>query len=194
MSLFIVFEGVDGVGKSTALKGLYDRLMASGHDCIKTREPGGTSVGGRIRQLLLEGENLSLQSELFLYLADRVQHVEEVIRPALVRGQVVLCDRFVESTLAYQGKGRELDTPLFREMVRNSACGLVPDFTFVLDREPIRSGAPDRMEREGNAFYERVRRHFLGIRGAVHVNAQRSPHEIVEEVERHVQQRLQKQS
>ncbi|MGA7570751.1 MAG: dTMP kinase [Candidatus Aquilonibacter sp.] len=176
---FITAEGIEGCGKSTLVAGLSERLRATGKETIVTREPGGTPVGDAIRQIFLEpGLQVAPLTEALLINAARAQHVVELIEPALRGGAVILCDRFVDSTLAYQGYGRGIDLALLQELCDTASGGLVPNLTFVLDlpvvisRERVASrdgGVADRMEREDQAFYERVRRGFLDL-------ARRAPH------------------
>ncbi|HEX8806737.1 MAG TPA: dTMP kinase [Candidatus Aquilonibacter sp.] len=175
---FITVEGIEGCGKSTLVAALSERLRASGREIIVTREPGGTPVGDAIRRIFLQpGLEIAPLTEALLINAARAQHVVDLIDPALRRGAIVICDRFVDSTLAYQGYGRGIDMKFLRDLCNTAAGGLVPDLTFVLDipvavsreRACARdAGAGDRMEREGNDFYEWVRRGFLDL-------AQRAP-------------------
>jgi dTMP kinase len=170
--LFITFEGVEGSGKSTQARALAERLRARGNAVILTREPGGTPLGDRIRDILLDlGERGMLaETELFLYLASRAEHVARVIVPALERGDVVISDRFGDASVAYQGGGRELGASLV-ESLNEVATGCVkPDVTFLLDLEPEQGlerlsrrggGARDRMETEALAFHRRVRDAYL---------------------------------
>lgn len=170
--MFVTIEGVEGSGKSTLLSHLADRLRADGRTVLVTREPGGTSLGNAIRALFLHNDMaIAPVAEAFLIGAARAQHVSEVIRPALDRGEIVLCDRFLDSTLAYQGYGRGLDLVMLRELSMTAADALVPDLTFVLDvptsvsaqRQADRGASPDRMEREAGDFHERVREGFLAL-------------------------------
>lgn len=177
---FVTFEGGDGTGKTTQIKALESYLTSRGKACLVTREPGGTELGAMLRRVLLEagGAPIAPSSELFLYLADRAQHVSEVIRPALAAGQIVLCDRFTDSTLAYQGYGRGLDLHLLCQFNSVADAGTRPDLTLLFDcpiavglgRTASRqaqspSGAPqeDRFEREQLAFHEKVRAGFLDL-------------------------------
>jgi len=180
MVRFITFEGGDGTGKTTQIRALENYLTSQGKTCVITREPGGTALGAMLRRVLLEaGEApIARSSELFLYLADRAQHVSEVIRPAVAAGSTVLCDRFTDSTLAYQGYGRGLDLPLLRQFNSVADDGMRPDLTLLLDC-PIEVGlgrtvgrqakslsdAPkeDRFEREKLEFHERVRAGYLEL-------------------------------
>ena len=180
MIRFISFEGGDGSGKTTQLELLESYLSGQGKPCLCTREPGGTNLGKMIRRVLLQAGKVEISSptELFLYLADRAQHVREVIFPALAGGKIVLCDRFTDSTLAYQGYGRGIDLPMLRQLNQIASLGIQPDLTLLLDcpvevglsrtarRGLERScGRPqgDRFEREKTEFHERVRRGFLDL-------------------------------
>jgi len=175
VSLFVTFEGIEGSGKSTHLRALAGALRASGRDVVETREPGGSPAGAPIRRLLLgpEAPPLVPLAELLLYCADRAQHVAEVIRPALGAGRAVLCDRFSDSTLAYQGYGRGLDMDVVRALDARARDGVTPGLTLLFDcpvkvgleRARARSAAGDRFEREAVAFHERVREGFTRSRG-----------------------------
>jgi len=177
---FISFEGGDGSGKTTQLKLLAEYLTRRGRDCVCTREPGGTNLGKMIRRVLLEvaDEAISSETELFLYLTDRAQHVHEVIRPALAAGKIVLCDRFTDSTIAYQGYGRGADLKRLADLNRMASGGIAPELTFLLDcpaevglsrtARRMESQRPDesredRFEREEAEFHARVRRGFQEI-------------------------------
>jgi dTMP kinase len=170
--LFVVFEGGEGAGKSTQVRRLADVLMADGYDVVVTREPGATAVGARIRALLLDPATvLSPRAEALLYAADRAHHVAEVIRPALARGAVVLSDRYVDSSLAYQGAGRALDADEVAELSRWATDGLRPALTVLLDVDPSlglrrATGAPDRIEQESLGFHLAVLQGFLDLAGA----------------------------
>ena len=154
------FEGADGSGKSTQAELLHAALAAEGRDAVLTREPGGTELGERIRALLLDGPEMSAWTEAALFAASRAQHVEQVIRPALERGADVVCDRFVDSSLAYQGIGRGLGVDEVLEVNRAATRGLLPDRTVLLvlgqDDAQARRGKPDRIEAEGADFHTRV--------------------------------------
>jgi len=159
--MFVTFEGLDGSGKSTQLRLLADRLAAAGRDVVSTREPGGTELGERIRDLVLHGGHVSPWAEAALYAASRAQHVEEVIRPALERGAVVLCDRYVDSSVAYQGVARGLGLERVLELNLAAVGGLLPDVTFLLVVDPRAAGARmsderDRLEREDDEFHARA--------------------------------------
>lgn len=168
---FVALEGGEGAGKSTQLTLLETWLRERGHDVVVTREPGATGPGARIRALLLDpAATLSPRAEALLYAADRAQHVAEVVRPALQRGAVVLTDRYVDSSLAYQGAGRELSREEVARLSRWATEGLRPDLVVLLDIDPVvglrRAGdAPDRIEAESLEFHRRVREAFLELAG-----------------------------
>jgi dTMP kinase len=156
--MFITFEGIEGSGKSTVAHMLVEYLQERELDPLLTKEPGGCALGRNLRHLLLDARarNLSGRAELFLFLADRAQHVKEIIRPALEAGQIVFCDRYTDSTLAYQGYGRGLDTEFLRRLNEAATCGLVPDITLLLD-VPVPCGlmrAGQRNRREGTIISE----------------------------------------
>lgn len=169
----VVFEGIDGSGKTTQLELLKHYLAKRGHRVLCTREPGGTRIGELIRQLLLDPANSELQprTEAFLYASARAQHVAEKIKPALAAGQIVLCDRFYHSTLAYQGQGRGLDRSFLYGLNSLATGGLQPDLVFLLDLPPeeglVRLSSQgrirDRLEAETLAFFQRVREGFLAL-------------------------------
>ena len=169
---FITFEGPEGTGKSTQLGLLREWMESEGLPVCTTREPGGTGLGAGIREILLapRGEEVSPLAELFLYEADRAQHVREVIRPALAAGEHVLCDRFFDSTTAYQAYGRGLPVELVVDLNARATEGLIPDLTRLLETSPgegirrARGGeSGDRLEGEGVEFHERVWRGFVEI-------------------------------
>ena len=135
--MFITLEGIEGSGKTTLIENLADVFRTLNHEVLVTREPGGCALGRELRQMLLNPETeICPEAELFLFLADRAQHVAEVIRPALKRGEVVLCDRYADSTVVYQGYGRGLDIEKLRSLNDVAIGGLWPDRTFVLDMDP----------------------------------------------------------
>jgi dTMP kinase len=171
--LFLVLEGGEGAGKSTQAKLLVDWLQSSGREVVLTREPGATPAGQRIRALLLDPATggISPRTEALLYAADRAEHVARVILPALERGAVVVSDRYVDSSLAYQGAGRALELAEVARLSRWATGGLRPDLTLLLDVDPVVGlgrvpGAPDRIEQESLAFHQRVRQGFLDLAAA----------------------------
>jgi dTMP kinase len=163
--MFVTFEGPEGAGKSTLIRALAEALRADGRDVLVTREPGAGPVGTSIRDILLHGERLDPKSELFLFLADRAQHVASIIRPALENGTWVLCDRHADSTVVYQGYGRGLNLDLLRNWNRFATGGLTPDVTFLLDLDPAtglsRIASKDRLDSEPLDFHRRVRDGFV---------------------------------
>ena len=168
---FITLEGVDGSGKSTQASLLVERLRQEGREVVALREPGGTPISEKIRALLLDPENAEMadECELLLYEASRAQLVREVIEPALLRGDIVVCDRFYDSTHAYQHGGRGLSDALVSRANELGCCGLSPDVTLVLDIDPAAGLArataqgADRLEAEGLAFQQRVRKDYLAL-------------------------------
>jgi len=171
MRYFITFEGIEGCGKSTQSKLLSDYLNSAGYDVLMTREPGGPPISEKIRDILLANEHHKMlpETELLLYMASRAQHTGEWIMPALNEGKIVICDRYSDSSIAYQGGGRDLDLDMIREMIRFATFGLVPDLTFLIDIpaevgiERIKQKAPDRIESEAIAFHRKVRNVFLNV-------------------------------
>jgi dTMP kinase len=166
--LFLAFEGGDGAGKSTQLGLLRDWLEGLGRTVVVTREPGGTPFGQHVRDLVLHGDHVAPRAEALLFAADRAHHVETLVRPALERGDVVLTDRYLDSSVAYQGAGRDLGADEVRALSMWATRGLLPDLTVVLDVPPEtgrsrRSGVHDRLESEPDDFHARVRRHFLDL-------------------------------
>ena len=167
--IFIAFEGIDGCGKSTQAKKLYACLKKKGYSVMLLREPGGTPVSEKIRRILLDRRlDISPLTELFLYEAARSQLAELVIVPALDKRQVVICDRYFDSTTAYQGYGRGIDIRLVERLNRAASLGIKPDLTFILDVDyrtslTRRSKKPDRLEKEKKAFFNRVRRGFRSL-------------------------------
>lgn len=163
--MFITFEGPDGSGKSTIIQKVYDYLIENNFDVIKTREPGGSPIAEKIRNLILDTENTEMgyRTEALLYAASRAQHVEETILPALNESKIVLCDRFLISSLAYQGVGRDLGIENVRKINEFAINGVFPDFVLFFDVDPITTlkrksslDTADRLEKEGNNFHERV--------------------------------------
>lgn len=187
--MFVTFEGMEGSGKTTQSQWAVEYLTNKGLKVQHAREPGGTRLGEHLRKILLE-KNVVLApyAEIFLFAADRAEHVEEIIQPALGRGEVVVCDRYIDSTTAYQSGGRGLPKEWVETLNKLSSRGLSPDVTFLLDcpveiglqRARHKGGAPDRFESENAAFYQRVRSTYLQIArmepGRVHVvNSSSSP-------------------
>ena len=170
--MFITFEGGDGSGKSTQIQSVRDWFESCGREVIVTREPGGTELGTEIRRLVQNGpEDVDARTEALLYAADRAYHVATVIRPALERGAVVLGDRYIDSSLAYQGAARSLGVDEIASLSAWATQGLYPSLTFLLDLPPEvgarrRTDAPDRMERESMDFHERVRHEYLRLADA----------------------------
>lgn len=161
---FITLEGPEGAGKTTQLKQLSKTLEAIGVNHIVTRDPGGTPLGRQIRRILLNPENpVNPMSELLLYQADRAQHVGEVILPALQEGKLVLCDRYIDSTMAYQGYARGIDFKIIEELNQVATGGLRPELTILFDLESseglsrLHPGGHDRLEREAIEFHHKVR-------------------------------------
>ena len=169
--LFITFEGIEACGKSTQAKMLNDYLIAKGQKVLLTREPGGPNISEKIRSILLDPENkeMTAETELLLYLASRNQHTAEWILPALNEGNIVICDRYFDSTFAYQGVARKIDLDIIKQINNFATFGLVPDITFVLDisveMSILRQKGKklDRMESESIDFHEAVRRAYLEI-------------------------------
>ena len=185
---FITFEGLDGTGKSTQLRKLAAVVRAAGNKVVETREPGGTLTGEKIRKVLLDSgtAGLSPLAEMALMFASRAQHIAEVIEPALAQGSIVLCDRFTDSTEAYQGRGRKLGSEAVRELHRVLCGNLQPDLTILLDSDPAacvnrarlrntrasksssRSHDENRFEQETRAFFIRVHEGYLAIAARDH--------------------------
>ncbi len=167
--IFITFEGIDGCGKSTQAERLYKRLRRMGLDPLFVREPGGTVVSEKIRRILLDRRlQITPMAELLLYEAARAHLARTVILPALTEGRIVVCDRYFDSTTAYQGYGRRLDLQLIDSLNQTAAGGIDPDLTFLLDVDyrtslTRRGKVPDRLEKENRAFFNRVRRGFLSL-------------------------------
>jgi dTMP kinase len=190
--VFVTFEGIDGSGKTTQAALLADWLAARGAEALLLREPGGTPLGERLREVLLDGPAMTPAAEAALFAAARAELVETVIRPALDRGATVVCDRYVDSSLVYQGVGRGLGIETVLELNAIATGGLFPDRTFVLLLDPAdsaarRAGAPDRIEREGDAFVRRLDAGYRTIvstfpERCVALDAMRPADELAEEV------------
>lgn len=171
--MFITLEGPEGSGKSSQIPALAEYLQDEGFDILVTREPGGTAVGDQIREVLMNLQNVSImpRTEILLFLAARAQHVEALIRPALEAGKVVICDRFGDSTLAYQGYGHKTDLDTLRLLLDFSTGGLKPDLTLLLDvpvsvgfeRKRDNSLEWNRLDAYAEAFHERVRQGYLEL-------------------------------
>jgi dTMP kinase len=176
-AMFVTFEGLDGSGKSTQAELLRARLEADGVDVVSTREPGGTELGEGVRDLVLHGGHVGAWAEALLYVAARAQLVDEVIRPALERGASVICDRYQDSSIAYQGMARGLGLERILDLNLAAIGGLVPDRTFLLELDPRDVASRiqrhhDRLEREGDDFRERAAAGYREL-------AQRVPERIV---------------
>ncbi|MDT8421155.1 MAG: dTMP kinase [Desulfuromonadales bacterium] len=211
MACFITFEGIEGSGKTTQIQAVDEHLRTRGHQVVVTREPGGCQIADRIRGILLHPDNSAMvaRAELLLYAAARAQHVSEVIRPALQAGKIVLCDRFTDATLAYQGYGRQLDQELIRQLNLLASEEISPDLTLLLDL-PVETGlgralqrefdlqdnTEGRFEREAFAFHQAVRSGYLVLAGAEHerfrvIKADRPRAEIQSEILDQIEQFLQ---
>lgn len=202
--LFISFEGIDGVGKSTQVERLAEFLRGRGREVLTTSEPGGTELGVEIRHLLLHRKgDVSPRSEALLYAADRAHHVATKVRPALEAGQVVITDRYLDSSVAYQGVGRELGFDEIRDLSLFAVDGLLPQLTVLLDLDAAKAvarrnktgEAPDRLEREKLEFFESVRSAFLKLAAAepnrfLVINAEESPEEISTSIRARVEELL----
>ena len=171
--LFLTFEGGDGVGKTTQTRILADLLAAADVNHVLTREPGGTELGIEIRRLLLHGGHVAPRAEALLYAADRAHHVATLVRPALERGAVVVSDRYLDSSVAYQGAARSLGAEDVRSLSLWATGGLLPDRTILLDADPALAdrrtggrGGRDRLERESDAFRAALREQFLALADA----------------------------
>ncbi len=166
--MFVSFEGVDGSGKTTQARLLAEKLRDEGREVVTTREPGGTELGERVRELVLHGNGVAPWAEAALFAAARAQLVDEVIRPALARGADVLCDRYIDSSLAYQGLARGLGVEAVLELNALATAALLPDRTFLLLLSPEEAAArlpteADRIEREGRAFVAKVDRAYRDL-------------------------------
>jgi len=205
MGFFVTFEGTEGCGKSTQSRRLDAWLRGHGHDVVLTREPGGTEITAQIRRLLADpASRLDATAELMLFLADRAQHVAEVIRPALEAGRIVLCDRYCDSTLAYQGYGRGHDLAWLEELNLRASHGVVPNLTLWMDcavevglrRANHRDGGPgDRFEIEPLEFHTRIHRGFAELAARfperiVRIDSEREQDEVAADCLAVVEQRL----
>ncbi|MBQ9245985.1 dTMP kinase [bacterium] len=167
--LFVTFEGADGCGKTTQLKKLEEFLKEKGYDVVTTREPGALDIGQKIRNILLHHNGIVAdRCEMFLFLADRAQHVETFIKPAIEQGKIVLCDRHVDSTIAYQGYGRGQDIELLKSLNDIAVNGLVPNVTLLYDvttetAQQRVGDEKDRMEAAGLTFHKQVRQGYLNL-------------------------------
>ena len=181
MAPFITFEGIEGSGKTTQLDRLAERLTRSSYEVLQTREPGGCPIADQIRGILLHPDNAAMDSrtELLLYAAARAQHIEQIVRPALTTGKIVLCDRFTDATLAYQGHGRGLDQQLILQLNQLATGACHPDLTLLFDL-PVETGlgrakqreieqqdfTEGRFEREHLDFHQRIRNGYLALAAA----------------------------
>lgn len=202
--MFITLEGPEGSGKTSQLPGLADALRAAGYQLVTTREPGGTSIGDQIRHVLFDLDNKSMnpRTEILLFQASRAQLVEEVIRPALAAGKIVLCDRYADSTLAYQGYGHGVELGALREIVNFATGGLKPDLTIFLDvtvdeglKRRNKGGDWNRLDDYDQAFHRRVYEGYQKLITAepqrwVIVDAARPPKEVADELHQVVLDRL----
>lgn len=200
--LFITFEGPDGSGKTTQMRRLCERLEARGERVVRTREPGGTAIGDRVRELLLspEHDEMKDETEVLLYAASRAQHVRDVIAPSIAAGCIVICDRFVDASIAYQGYGLGQPPETVASINRYATGGLSPDRTYFMDvpvsvsRERLLArardnggGGLDRIERKAETYHQRVREGFLLIAKAepqriLRIDADRSADEIAADI------------
>ena len=189
--MFLTFEGLDGSGKTTQADLLADALRAEGVDVVATREPGGTPLGEEVRRLLLDGVEMSAWAEAALFAAARAELVERVIAPALAAGRAVVCDRYIDSSLAYQGIARNLGVDLVLELNLAATRGLLPDRTFLVLVDPrlaLQRGSPsDRIEREGEQFHRAVDDAYRSLaemfsQRITTVEGDRPPEEIAEEI------------
>ncbi|MDM7830386.1 dTMP kinase [Cellulomonas edaphi] len=195
--LFVSLEGGDGAGKSTQAHKLRDWLVAAGREVVLTREPGGTQLGRTLRDAVLHGEDVDARTEALLYATDRAHHVASLVRPALERGAVVVTDRYLDSSVAYQGSGRDLGADEVERLSMWATGGLLPALTVLLDLDPVEgqrrlTGAPDRLERAGDDFHRRTRQAFLDRAAAdparwLVLDASRGPDELATAVRARVE-------
>ena len=205
--MFITFEGPDGSGKTTQLNKLIPVLESEGLDVVRTREPGGTDIGDQIRSVIMNMKNKSMhpRAEILLFCASRAQLVEELIRPSLAAGKIILCDRYADSTMAYQGYGHGLDRTALTQLLDFATGGLKPDLTLLFDisaeaglRRRISNHEEwNRMDDYALQFHERVRNGYLTMAAAepdrwVVINADRSPEEIHKEVVSVIEKKIEK--
>ena len=202
--MFITFEGPEGCGKTSQIVQLAETLSQAGYDVLSTREPGGTQIGDRIREVLLDLHNTDMhnRTEILLFQASRAQLVEQVIRPHLAKGGIVLCDRYADSTIAYQGYGYKTDLELLRGIVNFATGRLVPDLTVLLDlrveiglQRRAGGGSWNRLDALELAFYERVRQGYLQLvriepQRWVIINAEQPPEHVQMNIREVVLQRL----
>jgi dTMP kinase len=194
--VFVTFEGIDGSGKTTQARLLAERLEREGVDVVLTREPGGTPLGEAVRDLVLHGEHVAPWAEVALYAAARAQHVDQVIRPALERGATVVCDRYVDSSAAYQGGARRLGVDTVLELNLTVVGGLMPDHTVLVEISPETAAARvgvsgDRIERDGVALWTRAAEAYRDLaardrRRYVVVDGTRPVDELAEEIHGHL--------
>lgn len=206
--MFITLEGPEGSGKTSQIPALADFLREKGYDVLVTREPGGTSVGDQIRNILMNLKNVSIvpETEILLFQAARAQHVAEILRPALAQGKVVICDRFGDSTLAYQGYGHQTDIRTLRYLIHFATGGLTPDLTLLLDI-PVSEGFErkikndsewNRLDAYAKAFHERVRQGYLELAKEEperwhYINAAQGKDQVQGEMRQAILQRLESQ-
>lgn len=205
----IVFEGIEGAGKTTQLQRAATWLRSQlTVPVLTSREPGGTLLGQQLRSLLLDvrqQDEIAPRSELLLYAADRAQHVEQYLKPNLAQGAMILCDRYTDSTLAYQGYGRQLDLELIHQLNAIATGGLTPNLTFWLDLDPeiglqriTERGAPNRLEREALDFHQRVRAGYMALaqdhpQRIIHLDAIAAADDLEQEIRAILQTRLSKE-
>ncbi|MBB6218707.1 dTMP kinase [Anaerosolibacter carboniphilus] len=206
--LFITIEGPDGSGKTTQMKKIEEYFTAKGYEVVITREPGGTRIGEKIREIILDKNHVEMDNitEALLYAASRAQHVAEVIKPAVENGKIVICDRFVDSSLVYQGVGRNLGVALVEGINQVAIQGIMPDITFLFKLSPqigiqrkFSQGNEDRLEREKIDFHRRVFEGYMQlealypqrIRG---IDASRTIQEVHEEIIGHIEELLESRS
>lgn len=201
--LFITFEGIEGCGKSTQTKALADYFEESNLPFVVTREPGGTKISEQIRDILLDNANheMNPETELLLYMASRSQHTGTIILPALTQGKHVICDRYYDSTLAYQGAARALDTQFIDLLIDFATYSTSPDITFLLDitveesEQRICHRGKDRMEQESKEFHQKVRNEFLNLAKKytnryIVIDGTQKPEFITEKIKCEIKQKL----